>query len=149
MKDVRKDFECEGVIYPLVFNLNVMELIQEQYGSVEKWGDLTDGTFYGKQNYEKKNGEDSWELLTDDEKLANKGEPDAKSIIFGFCQMINEGIDIDNEELVAKGENPRRELSLKQTGRLITQVGLEFATTKLQETVIESQKVEGNESKNE
>ena len=29
--------------YKLVFNLNVMEAIQEEYGSVDKWGSLTDG----------------------------------------------------------------------------------------------------------
>lgn len=149
MKDVRKEIEHNDVIYPLVFNLNVMEQIQLQYGSVEKWGDLTDGTFYGKQEYEKKNGEDSWELLTEDEKIAKRGEPDAQAIIFGFKEMINEGLDMDNEILVAKGENPRPELTLKQAGRLITAIGLDFATKKLQETVVESQKVEGIDSKNE
>lgn len=31
------------VEYPLIFNLNVMNLIQEEYETIEKWGDLTDG----------------------------------------------------------------------------------------------------------
>lgn len=149
MKDVRKEIKHNDVIYPLVFNLNVMEQIQLQYGSVEKWGDLTDGTFNGKKEYEKKNGEDSWELLTEDEKIVKRGEPDAQAIIFGFKEMINEGLDMDNEILVAKGEKPRPELTLKQAGRLITAIGLDFATKKLQETVVESQKVEGIDSKNE
>lgn len=59
----------KGEEYPLVFNLNVMETIQEQYGSVEKWGDLVECD-----------------------------EPKAKDIKFGFTAMLNEGIDIYNEE---------------------------------------------------
>lgn len=57
--------------YTIVFNLNVMEEIQEEYGSVEKWGELTDG---------------------------EQGEPNAKALIFGLTAMINEGIDIENDE---------------------------------------------------
>lgn len=70
MKDIKGSFEVNGVTYPIVFNLNVMQEIQEEYGTLEKWGDLTDGS---------------------------DGEPDAKAVIFGFTSMINEGIDIENE----------------------------------------------------
>ena len=42
-----------------------MEAIQEKYGTLEKWGNLTEG---------------------------EGGEPNAKAVIFGFCEMINEGI---------------------------------------------------------
>lgn len=55
---------------PLVFNLNVMEEIQEQYGSLEKWGEITQG----------------------------HGEPKVKDLKAGVLAMINEGIDIENEE---------------------------------------------------
>lgn len=55
---------------PLVFNLNVMEEIQEQYGSLEKWGEITQGN----------------------------GEPKIKDLKAGIMAMINEAIDIDNEE---------------------------------------------------
>ena len=51
MKDVKKELQVNGINYALVFNLNVMEAIQEQYGSVELWGDYTDGTFYGRRDY--------------------------------------------------------------------------------------------------
>ena len=149
MKDVTTSIEHDGVVYSIVFNLNVMQNVQQEYGSVSFWGDLTDGTYNGKLDYEKKNGEGSWEDLTDDEKIANKGEPDAKAIIFGFTEMINEGIDIENEKAVAKGENAKPYMTVRQVGRLITAIGLEFATQKMQETVIESQKVEGIDSKNE
>ena len=71
MKDVNGKILYKGKEFKLVFNLNVMEEIQEEYGSVEEWGNLTDGA---------------------------SGEPNAKAVIFGFTAMLNEGIDIDNEE---------------------------------------------------
>ena len=71
MKEMRNEIEYKDKKYNLVFNLNVMEQIQDEYGTLDKWGALTDGS---------------------------KGEPNAKAIIFGFMCMINEGIDIDNEE---------------------------------------------------
>ena len=145
MKDVKKEVTVDGVKFPLVFNLNVMERIQEVYGSIEQWGDYTDGTENGRKLYEEKNGAGSWDCLDAEEQAELKGEPDAKSIIFGFSEMINEGIDMENEE---KGES-RPFLSIRQAGRLITKFGLENATKKLSETVIESQKVEGIDSKNE
>ena len=71
MKEMRNEIEYKGITYNLVFNLNVMEVIQDEYGTLEKWGSLTD---------------------------ASKGEPNAKAVLFGFTAMLNEGIDIDNEE---------------------------------------------------
>lgn len=71
MKDINGKIQYKGKEYRLVFNLNVMELIQDKYESLEKWGNLTDG---------------------------QSGEPNAKAVIFGFTAMLNEGIDIDNEE---------------------------------------------------
>ena len=71
MKEMRNEIEYKGTTYNLVFNLNVMEVIQDEYGTLEKWGSLTD---------------------------ASKGEPNAKAVLFGFTAMLNEGIDIDNEE---------------------------------------------------
>ncbi len=115
MKDFNGEIQYKDKTYKLVFNLNVMELIQEKYGSIEEWGNLTDG---------------------------QGGEPNAKAVIFGFTAMLNEGIDIDNEENGTK-EKP---MTLKQVGRLITEIGLQNATEKLNETVIESTK---SEEKNE
>lgn len=69
MKDVNGKIQYKGKEYKMVFNLNVMETIQEEYGSIEKWGDLTGGE-----------------------------EPNIKAVIFGFSAMLNEGIDMDNEE---------------------------------------------------
>jgi len=71
MKEMRNEIEYKGITYNLVFNLNVMEVIQDEYGTLDKWGALTDGS---------------------------KGEPNAKAVVFGFTAMLNEGIEIDNEE---------------------------------------------------
>lgn len=115
MKDFTNEIQYKNETYILVFNLNVMEEIQQEYGTIEKWGELTDG---------------------------QTGEPDAKAIIFGFREMLNEGIDIENDE---KGTD-RPFLSLKQVGRIISEIGFENATTALNDTVVESTK---SEEKNE
>ena len=110
MKDYKFNFELDGKNYSLAFNLNVMEAIQNKYGTVQKWGKLTD----------------------------NKGdkEPNAKALIFGFTEMINEAIEIENEE---KGENNPL-LTLKQVGRIITQAGLQKSANKINEVITESVK---------
>ena len=72
MKDYKFTFEVDDNKYSLIFNLNVMESIQAKYGSVQKWGKLTDN---------------------------KNGEPNAKALIFDFTEMINEAIDIENDEL--------------------------------------------------
>lgn len=56
--------------YPLVFNLNVMEEIQEKYGSLDAWGGMTN----------------------------NIDGVSVKDLKFGIMTMINEAIDIENEE---------------------------------------------------
>ena len=111
MKDYKFEFEVEGIKYSLVFNFNVMGAIQEEYGTIEKWGSLTDGT---------------------------KGEVNAKALIFGLTEMINEGIDIENENT----SEPRKPLSTKQVGRLVTKFGLENTATTLNNAIVESTKSE-------
>lgn len=108
MKDFNGKIQYKDKEYNLVFNLNVMERIQEEYGSIEEWGNLTGAN----------------------------GEPNAKAVIFGFTEMLNEGIDIQNDE---NGTNDKY-LTYKQVGRMISEIGLQNATLKLNETVIESTK---------
>lgn len=62
--------------YPIVFDLNVMEEIQEFYGSMSKWASLTEVD----------------------------GEPKIKDLKFGIHAMINEAIDIENEKREEKAE---------------------------------------------
>lgn len=123
MKDISKTLEYKGKEYKIIFNLNVMEAIQEEYDSLDKWAELTDG------------GKD--------------GEPNAKAVIFGFTQMLNEGIDIENEEKgYTSPEYPSyiKPLTLKQVGRMLTAIGMEQAAQTMQDAVVESTK--GEDSKN-
>lgn len=114
MTNTIKHFKCGDIEYPLAFTMNVIEKIQEKYGSYEKWGDMTDGK----------------------EKEVNIG-----ALKFGITEMINEGIDIENENL----ETKRVFLTPKQVGRIITELGMKKLTDKVQETVIESTKNEEEE----
>ena len=111
MKDYRFEFEVDENKYALVFNLNVMESIQAKYGSVQKWGKLTDN---------------------------KNGEPNAKALIFGFTEMINEAIEIENDE---KGTD-KPLLTLKQVGRIITKAGIQESANKLNKAITESVKDE-------
>lgn len=56
--------------YPLVFSLNVMEAIQDKYGSIDKWSSL----------------------------IQKNGEPNIKALKFFMTEAINEGIEIENEK---------------------------------------------------
>ena len=71
IKEVSSKITYKDKDYKLVFNLNVMEKIQDEYKTLDKWGELTDGS---------------------------KGEVNIKAIVFGITEMINEAIDIDNDE---------------------------------------------------
>ena len=89
-----------------------MEVIQEEYGSVEAWGDLVEA----------------------------QAEPKAKDIKFGFTAMLNEGIDIYNEEHACDGFIARPFFNDKQVGRIISEIGLLEAAKQLNKTVIDSTK---------
>lgn len=69
MKNTVVYIEASGKSYPLSFNLNVMEEIQEHYGSLDAWGKVTQGN----------------------------GEPKVKDLKCGVLAMLNEGIDMENE----------------------------------------------------
>ena len=71
MKEVTSKINYKGNEYKLVFNLNVMEEIQDEYKTLENWGSLTDG---------------------------KSGEVNVKALVFGITAMINEGIEINNED---------------------------------------------------
>lgn len=104
-----------GIDYELVFNLNVMEEIQEKYGSVEAWGELVEA----------------------------EEEPKAKDLKYGFTAMLNEGIDIFNEEHANdEGFKERPFFTEKQVGRIISEIGLANAAKTLNKTVIDSTKSE-------
>lgn len=70
MLDKLKYIEANEVKYPLAYTLNVMENIQEKYGSIGEWANIL----------QSKNGEAS-----------------IKDLKWTFTEFINEGIDIENE----------------------------------------------------
>ena len=105
--------DYNGKKYQVIFNLNVMEEIQEAYGAVEKWGLLVEA----------------------------EAEPKAKDVKFGFMAMLNEGIDIWNEEHANDdGFVARPFFTDKQVGRLISDIGLKESALILNTQVVESTK---------
>ena len=114
VEKIEKSFiDYKGEKYELVFNLNVMEEIQAEYGSVEAWGDLVEA----------------------------ENEPKAKDIKYGFTVMLNEGIDIYNEEHENDEDfKARAFLTEKQVGRIISEIGLINAAKQLNKKVIDSTK---------
>lgn len=119
MKNKLTYIETADNRYPIVFNINVMEEIQEAYGSISAWGAIVEN--------------------------ADGGEPKVKDLKIGLTMMINEAIDIENEE--TNGNRPM--LNTKQVGRIITEVGFEAITKKISELTITSTHTGDNEGKNE
>lgn len=111
MKDISLDIEVEGVKYTLAFTLNVMQAIQEnpKYGSVQAWGEKVE---------------------------ANVDGMDAAAVIFGFGEMLNEGIDIANEAKPAEEQKPL--LTTRQVGRIITKMGITNAAQTINDLVVKS-----------
>lgn len=108
MKNAAQEIEYKGKTYRLAFDLNVMEAIQDEYGSIEAWGKLTEP-------------EDG-------------AEPNVKALVFGVTEMINEGIDISNDE----DGTDEKWLTHKQVARILTEVGLDTVAGKMQKSVIDS-----------
>lgn len=107
MQSAMQTIDYRGKTYKLAFDLNVMESIQDEYGSIEAWGKLVE---------------------------PEDGEPNIKALVFGAMQMINEGIEISNEE-DGTDEKP---LTHRKVARILTEVGLESVTDKVQKSVIDS-----------
>ena len=62
--------ETNSESFPLAFTLNVMESIQDEYGTLSEWSEL----------------------------IRNQKEPNIKALKFFITEAINEGIDIENED---------------------------------------------------
>ena len=105
--------------YPVTFNINVMEEIQEAYGSIGAWGAIVEN--------------------------AEGGEPKVKDLKIGLMAMINEGIDIENE---MTGVNMPFVTS-KQVGRIISEKGFEEITRVIRNISLGSTSTGDNEGKNE
>lgn len=90
--DIRKEIVVENIKYPIVFNLNVMEALQNRYGNLKKWIQLIDDR--------------DWDAV------------DLSALKYALTLMINEGIDIDNESLPADEKRPF--VTEKQVGRMLS-----------------------------
>lgn len=62
--------ETDTEKFPLAFTLNVMEALQDEYGTLSEWSEL----------------------------IRNQKEPNIKALKFFITEAINEGIDIENEK---------------------------------------------------
>lgn len=135
MKDISETLEYKGQKYKLVFNLNVLEEIQQEYGTFNKWLDFVTGDVK-----ERKTGD----FVEVKGEKYEKGEPDIKAVKFAYLHMINEGIDIENEET----GGDKKPVTAKFVGRMFTEVGLEEMVNKLENLAIASNQG-GESSKNE
>lgn len=129
MKDYLMTINVDDKEYTLVFNLNVMEAIQAEYGTIDEWGARTESgaPLEPKVYIKNKNGS---------KELKRTGECDIKALIFGITEMINEGMDIRAEET---GE-PFKPFSKKQVARIITSYGIGEAREEMQKAIIEATK---------
>ena len=116
MLDKIEYIEDGEIKYPMAFTINVMEAAEEKYGGVEKWA-----------------------------KLMDQEEPSYKAVKFMVLEIINEGIDIENEKL--KDDKKKEPLTSKQVGRLITRIGLDEIGVKVFKLIQESLP-KGDKSKN-
>lgn len=135
MKDISDTLEYKGQVYKLVFNLNVLEEIQQEYGTFSKWLDYVSGDIK-----ERKTGE----IVEIKGEKFEKGEPDIKAVKFAYFHMINEGIEIENEET----GGDKKPVTMKFVGRMFTELGLDEMVNKLEKLAAESNQG-GEDSKNE
>lgn len=121
---------------PMLFSFNVMEEMQNKYGSYNAWLHLVRGE---KQIINKDN--------TVDYEKTIEGEPDLTAVKLGLLSAINEGIEVENE---GKSEDEKMKLYTgKEVGRLLTEIGLNKAGNKLQDAVIASQVNSNDNTSNE
>ena len=113
MKDIFGYLETETKKYPICFNVNVMEELQDEYGSLIKWTEL---------------------IEPKDAKI----EPSIKALKNGVLLMINEGIDIEKEN--KNIDQPY--VNLKQVGRIITEIGLVNASKQIKDLTTKSLEID-------
>ena len=86
--------ETDSEKFPLAFTLNVMESIQDEYGTLSEWSEL----------------------------IRNKKEPNIKALKFFITEAINEGIEIENEKSGEKAGRIITEIGLKKVANTITKM---------------------------
>lgn len=94
MKDISDTLTYKGKEYKLVFDFNVMQDLQEEYGTFNKWV----GEAYGQKT----------------------GEPSVKALAFAIMSMVNNGIEIENED--RKPEEAEKPITARQANRMLTEL---------------------------
>lgn len=112
MKSNDNKIQYKGNEYRIVFDINVLETIQNQYGLFTNWFKLVN--------------------------VSGNEEINLEALIFGIQEMLNEGIDIDNEDRDEKLPF----LTHKQVGRIISEIGLQIMSEKMSTSIIDSSIVE-------
>lgn len=107
MLDKIEYLEDGEIKYPMAFTVNVMESIEDEYGGLQNWV-----------------------------KSIDREEPSYKAIKFMLLEVMNEGIDIENEKLSISKK--REMVTPKQIGRMITRIGFEKIGTTLFKLIQES-----------
>ena len=131
--------ETDSEKFPLAFTLNVMEALQEEYGTLSEWSEL----------------------------IRNQKEPNIKALKFFITEAINEGIDIENgsqyaapsgrcghadeqekTQRIANGnkqggnvfdrEVRKTPITTKKSGRIITEIGLKKVANTITKMITES-----------
>ena len=131
--------ETDSEKFPLAFTLNVMEALQNEYGTLSEWSEL----------------------------IRNQKEPNIKALKFFITEAINEGIDIENGSQYAapsgryrcadeqektqrttneneQGDNVfdrgirRKFITMKEAGRIITEIGLKKVANTITKMITES-----------
>lgn len=92
-----------GEKYPMTMDLNVYSSLQEEYGSLDAW-------------YKEAFGGD-------------ESDSSIKALIFTVKEMINEGIDIENETKPVYREH----ISYTVAGMICTEIGLKGISKTIQE----------------
>ena len=97
-----KKIEWNGREYPLVFNLNVMEKIQDEYKTFKNWSSLVEST----------------------------EEIDIKALKFGIKEMINEGLDIEGSQDLINDKQIGRlltDIGMKKATKAMQEIVVESA----------------------
>ena len=93
MKDISDTLEYKGKQYKIVFDFNVMQDLQEEYGTFNNWVEEA----YGKKS----------------------GEPSVKALSFAIMSMVNNGIDEANED--RKPEEQEKYITARTANRMLTE----------------------------
>ena len=140
MKDISETLEYKGQKYKLVFDINVLEELQQEYGTFQRWIEYMSG-----DAKERKTGEKTTVKGSDGKPVEIElGEPDIKAVKLAYYLVINEGIEIENEET---GGN-RKPVTMNFVGRMLTELDLGEAVKRLNKLAVESNQG-GEDSKNE